>query len=130
MKKAMQLLIAMGLALSTPIFAEWGDITSIDGAKRWREYDRELHIRGTIREVYDRDGILVSDDTGEIHVHLTNSALRDYGFHPGMRIEIRGIVGRDHDGYWEHHHHWDRHHWEFEANAIRLHDGDGPTIGA
>ena len=84
MKKAIQLLVAIGLCLSAPAFAEWGFITSIDGAKHWSDYGRELHIRGTVREVYGAEGMLISDDTGEIHVHFTNHALRDYGFHPGM----------------------------------------------
>lgn len=127
MKNVLPKLLALGLCLTAPVFADWGDIHSIEGIKHWTESDREVHILGTIREVYGSDGILLTDDTGEIHVHFTNSALRDYGFRPGQRVEVRGLVERR--PYYHEHHHWDSHHWELEANAVKLHDGDGAIIG-
>jgi len=126
MGKLLLQFLAIGLCLTAQSFADWGDTRSVEGIKSWSDTDREVHVLGTIREVYGSDGILLSDDTGEIRIHFTNGALRDYGFHTGQRVEVRGFVERR---PFHEHHHWDSQRWELEANAVKLHDGDGRIIG-
>lgn len=105
------IILSLGLLLSIPVFAEWGsDIMSIDAVKHWRMDDRVAHVRGTIVETFGSDGFRMSDDTGELRVHFTNHELRDFHFHDGMRVEVRGRLAREH------------HSWDLEASAVRLHD--------
>jgi len=112
------LIFSFFMLLMAPVAAEWGsDIMSIDAVKHWEMDDRVVHVRGTIIELIGTEGFRMRDDTGELKVHYTNHELRDFPFHTGERVEVRGRIEREH-----------RHHgWDLEATAVKLHDD--ATIG-
>ncbi len=111
MKQLIKYLFSVGIFLSVPAFADWGsDIMSIDAIKHWHMDDRIAHVRGTIAETFGHEGFKLCDDTGEIKIRFTNNELRDFHFHSGQRVEVRGRIEREH------------HHWDLEATAVRLHD--------
>lgn len=111
MKNVLKFLFTIGLLLTVPASADWGiDIMSIDAVKHWHMDDRVAHVRGTITEVFGREGFMLSDDTGEIRIRLSSRDLQDFDFHRDMRVEVRGRVLREH------------HHWDLDATAVKLHD--------
>ncbi len=111
MKNLLGFLFSVGIILTIPTFADWGsNVDSIDAIKHWRMDDRIAHVRGTIAEVLGSDGFRLTDDTGEIRIRFSNKELREFHFHSGMRVEVRGRVEREH------------HHWDLEATAVKLHD--------
>ncbi len=111
MKHFLPALFAFSLLFSLPAFAGWGsDIMSIDSVKHWRMDDKVTHIQGTIIETLGHEGFRISDDTGEIHVRLDNKELKDFHFHTGMRVEVRGRIEHEHHG------------WDLQANAVKIQD--------
>lgn len=112
MKRVFALFIALYSLFVMPLFADWSEkIMSVGVAKHWTSDDRIVHLKGEIREVYGSEGFLLADDTGKLHVHLTNRSLQDYRFFAGQIVEVRGRIEREHR------------HWDIEANAVKLHDG-------
>jgi uncharacterized protein YdeI (BOF family) len=73
--------------------------------------DRTVYVRGEITRVFDKEGFMLRDDSGEIHVRFGNHSLREHNFHAGTQVEVRGRVDREH-----------RHDYDLLANSIKLHD--------
>ncbi len=103
------IIFLFSLLFYSSLFADWGsDILSVDAIKHGYLDDSAAHVRGTIIETFGRDGFKLADDTGELRVRFGNDQLRDFAFHSGMRVEVRGDAELEHNS------------WDLRASAIKL----------
>jgi len=100
---------ALSFLLCVPAFGDWGsNIMSVDAVKHWLITNERAQVQGIIVEVVGPEGFILSDDTGELRVHLGNQSLCDFAFQPNMRVEVRGIVERDNP------------EWDLEASGVQV----------